>query len=146
MISSNFVVLKLPRKAYISLRYHYRGGYSIKVTLCANFGQLDFFQQLILYIAVFLLYYTLVCLCCVENKVSCLFDKIIWKMIHDTNIFSTNSWVSLYCVQSKSKKRQQLLLYFIFMHRMHRKRIILMDYYVILFFAALSPSGNIATF
>ena len=58
---------------------------------CANFGQLDFFQQLILYIAVSLLYYTFDCLCCVENKVSCLFDKIIWKMIHDTNIFSTNS-------------------------------------------------------
>ena len=57
MILQNFVALKLPRKIYLSLRYYYRCGYSIKVTLY----QLDvpilanwiFFKQLILYISRF---------------------------------------------------------------------------------------------
>ena len=79
---------------------------------CANFGQLDLFQQLILYIAVSSLYYTFDCLCCVENKVSCLFDKIIWKMIHDTNILFDKNLEFCYIV-SKIKLRKGTSYYYI---------------------------------
>ena len=77
-----------------------------------QFWPIGFFQQLILYIAVFLLYYTLVCLCCVENKVSCLFDKIIWKMIHDTNIFFHKNLEFRYIVP-KIKLRKGTSYYYI---------------------------------